>query len=110
MRVINKGENVLIRRNLKKADGTDLLLADISSLTVAIIQDGYVIEQLAYPSAYLRQGESTSQLELEISTTISGNFKTGKVTLKYTVVFPNTDFDAEGIQKDIVEEQALTVK
>lgn len=110
MRVIQKGENVIIRRNLLKADGSALLLAQITSLSVAIIQDGYVIETLTYPGTHIRQGESTSQLELEISTTNSNKFKKGKVNLKYTLIFANIEFEAEGIQKDIIEENVLNVK
>lgn len=110
MRIINKGENVIIRRNLQKADGSNLLLSEITSLSVSIIQDGAVIETLTYPSTYLRQGQSTNQLELEISTTNSNKFKVGKVSLKYTIVFANAEFTGEGTQKDIIEEPILNIK
>ena len=110
MRVINKGENVIIRRNLLKADGSNLLLSETTSLTVDVIQNGYVIESYTYPSTYLRQGESTNQMELEISTTISNQFKKDKVSLKYTLIFANAEFSGEGVQKDIIEENALIVK
>lgn len=110
MRLINKGENVLIRRNLQKADGSNLLLSEVSSIVAAITQDGYVIDTLSYPSTYLRQGDSTSQLELEITTATSDRFKPGKVIVKYTIIFANPEFEGEGIQKDIIVEHTLNVK
>lgn len=110
MRVINKGENVIIRRNLLKSDGTALLLSTVSSLSVNLVQDGVVVEAYTYPSTYLRQGTSTSQLELEISTAVSNSFKKGKVTMKVTITFANVEFDAEGLQRDIIEEAILNVK
>ena len=110
MKVIQKGENVIIRRNLLKADESALLLADITSLTVDIKQGGDVIDTLTYPGAYIRQGESTSQVEIEISTTNSNKFKAGKVSLRYTIIANNADFSGEGTQKDIIQEDVLSVQ
>lgn len=111
MKRIAQGENALIRRNLKKADGTDLLLASLTTLTADIIQNGVVIESLTYPSAKLRQGATTSQAALEVSTTVSAQFHKGRVEVKWTLVQPNvTIFAAELIQKDIITEDILDVR
>jgi hypothetical protein len=111
MRTIFKGENVIFQRNLKKADGSPLLYADVSTLTVALIQNGEVIETLTKGvGAYIRQGDTTSQLEYEISTTTSNKFSRGRVMAKYTLIYTNAEFSGEGTQKASPEEWILVVK
>ena len=106
---IEKGENALIRRDLKKVDGTDLLLSTLTTFTAEILQNGKVIETLTYPSTKLRQGSTTSQAELEITTTVSNQFRKGKVCVRWTLVAPSTVFTDEDIQKDIITEEVLDV-
>lgn len=109
MKRIAQGENALIRRNLLKADGTALLLSSLTTLTAQVIQKGIVIETLTYPSTRLRQGGTTSQAELEINTTVSGQFKKGRITIRWTIVATSIIFTAEGVQKDIIDEDVLDV-
>lgn len=92
-----------------KADGTSLLLANVSELTAEIIQKGEVKEMLTYPSSKLREGTSTSQIELELSTDVSATLQKGRVTVRWTIVGANALFQHEGIQKDIITEDVLTV-
>lgn len=110
MKIIAKGENALIRRNLKKADGTALLLSDLTTRTAELIQNGVVIESLTYPSARLRQGTSTSQIEYEINTTTSNLLRKGRVAIRWTFIGANALFTSEGVQKDIITEDVLDVK
>ena len=109
MKRINSGENVLIRRNLEKADGTVLLLSSLSTFTAEVMQNGSVIETLTYPSARLRQGTTTSQAEVEINTTTSNKFKRGRVSIRWTLVAANALFTSETTQKDIIIEDILDV-
>lgn len=110
MKIIAKGENALIRRNLKKADGTALLLSSLTTFTAELMQGGNVIELVTYPSAKLRQGATTSQGEYELNTTISNTLKKGRVSIRWTFIANNVLFTAEGIQKDIITEDVLDVK
>jgi hypothetical protein len=106
---ITTGENAIIRRNLLKADGTVLLLSSLTSLTAEIMQNGVVIESLSYPVAKLRQGASTSQIELEINTTTSAKFKKGRVNVRWTIVASSAVFTSEGSQKNIKSQEVLDV-
>jgi hypothetical protein len=106
---IAQGENALIRRNLKQADGSNLLLSTLSTFTAEIIQAGNVIELLTYPSAKLREGTTTSQAELEVSTDVSAQFRKGRVSIRWTLVAPSVVFTSEDIQKDIITEDVLDV-
>jgi hypothetical protein len=106
---ITQGENALVRRYLLKADGTPLLLADLTLLQADILQTGNIIETNTYPSAKLRQGVSTSQVELEVTTDISARFRKGRVAIKWTLQAPSLIFTAEDIQKDIITEDVFDV-
>jgi hypothetical protein len=109
MKRIAKGENAIVRRNLLKADGTPLLLSTLSTLTAEIIQSGLILETNTYPSAKLRQGGSTSQAELEVTTNISDMFLKGRVAIRWTIVAPSLIFTVEDIQKDIITEDVFDV-
>lgn len=110
MKRVNKGENVLLKRNLKKVDGTDLLISEVSSISVDVMQRGIIVESYTYPSTFLYQGENDHQVILEISTTISNSFIHGEVIASWTILAGNLDFEGEGIQKDIIEEKILFIK
>lgn len=109
MKRIAQGENAIVRRNLLKADGTALLLSTLTLLRAEIIQSGTVIETNTYPSAKLRQGGSTSQAELEVTTDISAKFKKGRASIRWTIQANSAVFTAEGIQKDIISEDVFDV-
>jgi hypothetical protein len=110
MKRIAQGENVLIRRNLKKVDGGDLLLTNVATLQAEIIQEGSVIEILSFPSPRLRQGLLPNQAELEIVTDTSNRFKKGRVAIRWTIICDSNIFLAERIQKDIITEDVLDVR
>lgn len=110
MRIINKGENIIIRRNLKQANGDELPLSNVESLKLEILQSGTLVERLEYPSQFLRLGELSNQIEIEVSTSVSNRFRKGRVTFKYEITVQNDDFAGEGIQKDVIEEAVLVVK
>lgn len=109
MKRIAQGENALIRRNLLKADGTALLLSSLTLFTAEIIQKGIVIETNTYPEDKLRQGSTTSQAELEVTTDISDLFRKGRVAIRWTIEANSALFSSEGIQKDIITEDVLDV-
>lgn len=110
MKRIGQGENALIRRFLKKADGTDLLLSELTLLRAEVMQKGNVMETLTYPTAKIRQGSTNYQVEVEIDTTLSEQFAKGRVSIKWTLEADSLLFSAEGIQRDVIEEDILDVK
>jgi hypothetical protein len=110
LKQITHGDNALIRRNLKKVDKTDLLLEDVTTLSVEISQNGTVIETIVYPHAKLRQGSTTSQVELEVTTDVSAQFVKGKVTAKWKIVVASEIFTSEDIQQSTKYETILDVK
>lgn len=110
MKLITKGENAIIRRNLEKADGSDLMADDLTTISVDIIQNGNTLETLSYPTPKLRKGTVDWQVDLEISTDISNQFTTGKVVARWTLIGSSAIFTAEAIQKVIIIEDILDVK
>jgi hypothetical protein len=110
MKQINRGENALIQRDLKKLDATPLLLTEVDSVVAEVIQNGNVIETLSYPSPRLRQGSTPSQVILEIITTISQLFTRGIVELRWTIIGDHAMYTAEGKKTNIIVEQVLDVR
>jgi hypothetical protein len=110
MRVITQGENCIIRRNLKRADKTPLQLAETSLLKAEIIQDGTVLETLTYPVAKLRQGQTSSQAELEVTTDVTNKFRKGKVSVRWEIRINNAEFDVENFQSDKITEVVFDVR
>ena len=109
-RIINKGENFIEVRDLKQANGSPLLLSDVESITVQLIQ-GLFIQEYTYPSAALRTGDTTSQVELEVTTIISNKLVPGNVNLIWKVKKIESEFEIEGSQLDIIPEiNIITVK
>ncbi len=106
---IYAGENLLLQRDLKDADGNNLLLSSLTSLRVDILQDEKLITTYYYPSGYFRQGATNSQVEIEVSTEISTQLRRGNLSFRYTITAPNTEFTAEGSQIDIFTETPVWV-
>jgi hypothetical protein len=110
MKRITAGENVLFKRDLKKADGSDLLLADLLSVEIEIYQGGSVLIKYAYGTdGQLRAGDTPHQIILEITPGLSDTLKQGKVAAKWTLKGENALF-TDGVQVDIIREELLDVR
>lgn len=100
---IYPGENLMIRLNLIKKDGTPLVIStDLNSCTISLKQNGRVIETYTYPTPandYLRVGETTSQMELEITSAITAPLTKGALSIFVEVNADDTDFD-EALTQD----------
>ena len=109
MTTILKGENILVRRNLLQADGTTPLL--VSSLTLAkatIIQFGTPLQTYTLnTNAELRQGTTTSQLELEIKKTLSATFAKGDIIIEWEIEINIAEFDVDTVNNQQFRETAL---
>lgn len=107
---IKAGENFLVRFNLLKKDGSALVIAtDLISAVAEIKQNGKIIETLTYPAANLRVGETSNQLEIEVTQATSDLFTGGDITVKITVVATDAEFDTEEEQKKVYEKLVAKV-
>jgi len=100
---------MMVRINLLKKDGTPLVIStDVNTATCKLKQNGNVIETYSYPSDYLRVGETTNQLELEITSAITATFSKGPVFVFTEVNADDSDFD-EALTQDKKNETLVAV-
>ncbi len=110
MTPIIKGENILIRRDIKDNLGNPIPLEIFSSIQVFLEKKlGTILQTYSYPSDNLREGENNSQLELEITSAISSTLPVGDIFLKYVFKKSDLEFETEQILTDIIREQILEV-
>ena len=116
MPTIKRGENAIIQRNLFASDGTTpLLLSSLSLLHAQIIQHGKVLATYIYlptpnpVQAEIRQGTSTSNIEVEITKDLSDDFKEGSVTMKLIMEQTDAEYAVDGQLRDIDEFEIFTV-
>lgn len=108
---IIKGENAIVRINLTQADGTTALLySDCLLIKAEVIQLGRVlVTYIAGTDAEIRQGATTSQVEIEIKKAVTESFIAGtKVQLKLYIETANAEFSVDGEQSDIMIEDIFT--
>jgi hypothetical protein len=101
METIYRGENKQVQVALFQVNGTDpLLVADLHSLNVKIMQFGKIIESYEYPEPGILTDTGTSEVTLEILEEISLQFTEGTVTLKVTTETADASFET-GFQKSV---------
>lgn len=105
------GENILLRRNLQKADNTALLLSETSNISATLIQAKKTVKKWVYGTDNeLRQGQSTSQVELELLSTVTSGLAVGEALLKWEIKLPDAAFVVETKQVQIITEQITVVQ
>lgn len=103
-----KGENSLLRKQLKRADGTDLNISSILDASVKIEQYGVELKKYTLGvDGELREGSLPNELELEITKVVSETLPVGRLKLIYTIEVANSDFETESRQIDIFTETLL---
>ncbi len=102
METIYRGENKQVHVALLQLNGVDpLLVADLHSLNVKVMQFGKIIESYEYPEAgILTAGDTPSEVILEIISDVSLQFTEGTVTLKVTTETADASFET-GYQKSV---------
>jgi hypothetical protein len=109
MLAIKPGENAIIKKDVY-GTGALLLLSSLVSAKVDIMFNSKILATYTYPSTYLRQGDTTSQLELEISSILSADFRPNTtIDAQWTLVKTNSEFSSTE-QKDIIKEAILMVE
>lgn len=109
---IVRGENSIHRFNLLQPDKITPL--PISSLTLIQVDlflgiDPLNVSSYAYPSADLRIGLTLSQVELEITKTVSTLLPPGIIRAKLTLEQPDPAFQTDGVQRDEIYIDILQV-
>lgn len=117
MPTIKKGENAIIKRNLFASDGTTpLLLSSLTALSAEIKQYNRVLATYVYSPTpdpaqpEIRQGASTSQIEVEITVELSNKFREGPVTMKLIMGQTSAEYDVDEELRDIDEFEIFTVE
>jgi hypothetical protein len=109
---VTKGENLLIRKTLLKADGTALLYTDLSNSDTKInvyFQKSLIISYSKGTSTEIRQGTTTSQLEFELTKAFTSTLL-GEYVIEYIFQVANTDFDVDLVQVNISSQELEVVK
>ena len=92
------GENRLLPFDLKQADGTTaLLLSSLASAVVQLRQGDVVVATLTYGTdAACRQGATTSQLLVEVTSAVSAQLSPGvDLTVRLKLEVTDASFVAE---------------
>jgi hypothetical protein len=108
------GENQIVKVNLFLRDGVSpLILSSAAAIKASIRQARKVIAEFTYnEDDEIRQGESESQLLIEIDRNISRQFESGvNVDIYLTVEVANAEFASDNqVQRDISKIVAFTVE
>lgn len=94
---VQKGENLIVRINLKQQDGSALNLADLISLTVEInqLKKTYATYTLG-DDPEIREGETANEVEIEIKTSVTSQMVSGfDVYAKLHIEAPNDEFEVD---------------
>lgn len=106
---IVRGENVLIRRQVKDAFGADLPLINLSSIEVQLREGENLLFSYSYPSTDLRVGTASNEFELEIKSGISAKLPVGNITMRTIAKQIDAAYDDENLLIDIIDEIVLEV-
>ena len=98
---ITIGANTLIERQLYRVDGTTpLLLSELVTVQAQVKQYGKVFATYNLKPGdaddEIRQGASTSKIEIEITKALSAQFKEGAVDIKLILEETDADFTVDG--------------
>lgn len=108
---IYSGENLIVKVNLFQSDGsTPLLLSSLQSLVVKVKQTTVLATYTLGTNGQVRQGDSASQVEVEITQALSLLLKKGSVYLQIEMQVTNAEFEVDDYQKDIAVVEVFKVQ
>lgn len=107
---IIKGENAIVRVALKQSNDSALLLSDCTLIKAEIMQFDKVVATYTYGTDdQIRQGATTSEVEIEITKSLSTRLKGSAVDLRLTIETDNEEFEVdESKQTDIMIEEIFS--
>lgn len=113
MPTIYPGETRIIERNLFQADGvTALLVSSLLSASAELRQGDTVITTLVKgTNAEIRQGTTTSKLEVELTSAITSLLSPGTLSIRWKLSVANSEFTVQPSQAfiDYTDEQIFDV-
>lgn len=100
--ILIRGGNKLHEQQLYRDDGTTpLLLSELSLLQVSIIQYGRTLATYNFKPGIadgeIREGSTTSKVEIEITKELSATFREGLVQAKFIMEETDSDFVVDGV-------------
>ena len=115
MPTLKKGGNTLIERNLFRIDGTTpLLISELVTIQAQIIQYGRLKATYTLKPApaddEIREGSSTSTVEIEITKELSETFREGPVICRLFLEETDSDFVVDGEFASPEEFEMFTVE
>lgn len=115
MATLKRGANTLYERQLYRTDGTTpLLISELVTIQAEIIQYGVVLATYTLKPTpaddEIRQGSSTSIVEIEITKALSDTFKEGAVNCKLILEETDAEFIVDGEFAAPVEFEMFTVE
>ncbi len=108
------GENFIIRMPMFQSDGTTPIL--FSALTLCLVEfiqgvkGTTVLASISLGDPEVRQGATTSQLEVELTKQISNLFKPGRVYIRVTIEVPDIDFEVDGFHRGSEKFNLFTIE
>lgn len=115
MAILKRGGNTLIERQLYRVDGTTpLLISELVTIQAKIIQNDRVLATYTLKpipaDGQIRQGSSTSKVEIEITKALSDTFREGPVNCKLILEETDADFISDGEFNSPEEFEMFTVE
>lgn len=97
--ILIRGGNKLHEQQLYRDDGTTpLLLSELSLLAVDIYQYGRLLDSYELGvDPEIREGSSTSKVEIEITKELSARFREGLVKARFRMEEDDADFDVDTV-------------
>lgn len=93
------GENFISKQNLYYEDGeTPFPVTAIKRLRGKLVQTDAVIKEYTYPGDSLRQGDTSYQIEIEISKVVSAKLSIGPLYLDLYLDKTNPEFELDSTQ------------
>lgn len=107
-----KGESQIIRTSLLKRDDTPLPYTDLIDTDTRVNiyhRNILVVSYQKGTSPEIRQGATASELEFELTKTLSSNL-IGLYVIEYVLKVNNIEFEIDAVQVDIFKQELEVVK
>lgn len=109
MLTLQDSSNALIRRNLVQSDQvTPLLLSSCASIVVQLLRGTRVVATYTLgTSPEVRQGLTTSQLEVEVKSSLTQT--EGTITMEVLITITDSEFEVDLVNKQKFSEDIIKI-
>jgi hypothetical protein len=108
---VYKGENLIIRIDLRQQTGDPLNLVDLISLRAAIKQNKQIVVSYLFGTdPEIREGNNPNEIEIELKSSVTDVLlPKHDVFVKLIMHAPNEEFEVDADQVDITEIKAFSM-